>query len=83
MMDFCCQIVATRDLDRPETLILRGLQDFSLYSHSMVGLCLLLYMVANVLCEYYIYTYYTHSTTYFTILCPICARRSGVMIPAL
>ena len=35
MMDFCCQIVATRDIDRPKTLILRGLQDFSLYSHSM------------------------------------------------
>ena len=35
MMDFCCQIVATRDFDRPETLILRGFQDFSLYSHSL------------------------------------------------
>ena len=35
MMDFCCQIVATRDFDRLETLILRGFQDFSLYSHSL------------------------------------------------
>ena len=35
MMDFCCQIVATRDFDRPETLILRGFPDFSLYSHSL------------------------------------------------
>ena len=35
MMDFCCQIVATRDFDRLKTLILRGFQDFSLYSRSM------------------------------------------------
>ena len=35
MMDFCCQIVVTRDFDRPETLILRGFPDFSLYSHSI------------------------------------------------
>ena len=34
-VDFCCQIVATRVLGRPETLILRGFQDFSLYSHSL------------------------------------------------
>ena len=36
MMDFCCQIVATRDFDRPETLILCGFQDFILYSHSLM-----------------------------------------------
>ena len=35
MMDFCCQIVATRNFDRPETLILCGLRDLGLYSHSM------------------------------------------------
>jgi len=35
MMDFCCQIVATRDFDHPETLILCRFPDFSLYSHSM------------------------------------------------
>jgi hypothetical protein len=32
MMDFCCRIVATLDFDRPKALILRGLQDFSLYA---------------------------------------------------
>ncbi len=31
----CCQIVATRGFGRSETLILRRLPDFSLYSHSM------------------------------------------------
>ena len=35
MLDFCCQIFATRDFGRPETLILCGFQDFGPYSHSM------------------------------------------------
>ena len=34
---YCCQIVATRDFDRLETLILCGFQDFSLYSHSLLA----------------------------------------------
>jgi len=34
-MDFCCQIVATRDSDIPQTLISCGFQNFGHYSHSM------------------------------------------------
>ena len=34
MMDFCCQIVATRGSDRPEALISCGFQDSRPYSHS-------------------------------------------------
>ena len=35
MMDFCCQIVATRGSDRPETPISCGFQEFGPYSHSL------------------------------------------------
>ena len=35
MMDYCCQIVAARDFDRPETFIVSGFPNFSFYSHSL------------------------------------------------
>ena len=52
MMDFCYQIVATRDLDRPETLILCGFQDFSLYSHSTRYFCEYLNLIIHTLITY-------------------------------
>ena len=48
MMDFCCQIVATRESDRLETLISCGLPDFSLYSHSMHSNAFSLIFVSHV-----------------------------------
>ena len=47
-VDFCCQTVAVRDSDRPETLILRGSQNFSLYSHSIQSNAFRLILVSPV-----------------------------------